>query len=288
MKFFKSKVFIFCLIAAIVLTLVPTLIAAFGGTDLLRAAIGTVSKPFTMCASGVANAFNGFVEIFTQYDELKEENEELKEQLKEYKDKEYNEALLKEQNDWLKEYLNLRNEQPNFILKDAQVISREAGNYSTVITLNKGSIHGVKKNMPVLTGEGLVGHVSEIGLDWCKVSTVIETSSSIGVYTDRGGVLGVIEGDAKLRLQGLCKMDVLQNDSNIQIGDKIYTSGGENSLYPSGLLVGSVSLIDIDENTGKMVAQITPATDFNDLNALTNVVIVCGFTVDVETEGATE
>ena len=88
MNFFKSRFFILCLVAAIVLTLIPTLIAAFGGTDLLRSALGTVAKPFTMCGSGIANAFNGFVEIFTQYDELKEENAALREELEALKEKE--------------------------------------------------------------------------------------------------------------------------------------------------------------------------------------------------------
>ncbi len=274
MKFFKSKVFIFCLIAALVLTLVPTLIAAFGGTDMLRAALGTAAKPFTFCASSVANAFNGFVEVFTQYDELKEENEALKEQIKEYEEKEYNEAILKEQNDWLKDYINLHDAHPEFVLKDARVISREAGNYSTVLTLNRGSAHGVKKKMPVMSADGLIGYVSEIGLDWCKVSTVIETSSSVGVYTDRGGVLGVVEGDAELRRDGLCKMDIMQSDSNVQIGDRVFTAGGD-SLYPTGLLIGSVSSIDVDA-TGMMVAQITPAVDFTDLTSLSDVIIICG------------
>ena len=73
MRFFKSKFFILCLVVAILLTLVPTVIAAFGGTDLLRSFLGTVAKPFTMCASGVANAFNGFVDTFTEFEALKAE-----------------------------------------------------------------------------------------------------------------------------------------------------------------------------------------------------------------------
>ena len=81
MKFFKSKVFIICLIAAIVLTLVPTLIAAFGGTDLLRSFAGTLAKPFSYVGSKFAEAFNGFSDVFTKYDELKEENESLKAEL---------------------------------------------------------------------------------------------------------------------------------------------------------------------------------------------------------------
>lgn len=282
MGFFKSKAFILCLIGAIFLTLVPTTIAAFGGTDLIRSALGTVAKPFTMCASGVANAFNGFVNVFTQYDELKAENEELREQLESLEDKQYNEQILGAQNDWLKDYINLHDEHPEFTLKDAKVISREAGNYSTVLTLNKGSVNGVKKNMPVLTDDGLLGYVSEIGLDWCRVSTIIETSSKIGVYTDRGGVLGVIEGDSELRKQGLCRMSYIENDSNIQIGDRIYTAGTEKSLYPSGLLIGSVSSIEVDQTTGEMIATVTPAVSFNDVSSISGVMIVTNISAAVE------
>ena len=274
MGFFRSKVFVFCLIAAILLTLVPTTIVALGGTDLLRSALGTVAKPFTMCASGVANAFNGFVNVFTQYDELKEENAKLQERIDELEEKEYNEKILAAQNDWLKDYLNLHDDHPELVLKDARVIAREAGNYSTVLTLNKGSINGIKKNMPVLTDKGLLGYVNEIGLDWCKVSTIIEPSSSIGVYTDIGGVLGVVQGDTELRKQGLCKMAYIESDSNIQMGDRIYTAGTENGIYPSGLLVGSVSSIDVDATTGEMVATVTPAVSFNDLGSISGVVIV--------------
>jgi len=276
MSFFKSRVFIFCLIAAILLTLIPTLIAAFGGTDLLRAALGTVAKPFTWCASGVANAFNGFINVFTEYDELKAENEQLREQLKEYENKEYEEELLREQNSWLKDHLNLHNAHPSFEFVDARVISRESGNYSTVITLDRGSAHGIKRNMPVLAADGLLGYVVELGLDWCKVSTVTETSSSIGVYTDRMGVLGVVEGSSELRHDGLCRMTYISNP-NVQIGDRVYTSGGSDSLYPSGILVGTVSSVDIDPTTGEMVATVTPAVDLADIDSLRGAFILCGF-----------
>ncbi len=276
MKLFRSKFFIICLICAILLTLVPTLIAAFGGTDLLRSALGTVSKPFTMCASGIANAFNGFTRVFTDYDDLKAENEALREELKEYKNKEYNEEILREHNSWLSEYINLHSANPKFSLKDAKVIGREADNSSTVLTLNRGTVHGIKRNMPVMTSAGLLGHVSEVGLDWCRVVTVIETSSSVGVYTDRGSVLGVVEGDAELRREGLCKMTYIESDSNILPSDKVFTAGGSDSIYPSGLLIGSVSSVDVDPSTGEIVATVSPAVDFNALSKITDVMIITG------------
>ena len=271
MKFFKSRFVAVCVIVAILLTLIPSMLLAFGGVDLLRATLGTIAKPFTMCASGVANAFNGFVDVFAQYDELKAENAELKSKLEEYENKEYNEALLKEQNDWLKNYINLHNAHPDFVFTDARVIAREANNYSTVLTFNKGSVSGIKRGMPVMTDEGLLGYVNEVGLDWCKVLTVIETSGSIGVYAERSGVLGMVEGNAELKRDGLCKMTYISN-TDLQIGDRIFT--GNSSIYPPDLFIGSVSDITTDSATGEMVAVITPAIDFSDLDSLTGALIL--------------
>jgi rod shape-determining protein MreC len=238
--------------------------------------MGTIAKPFVSAGSGVANAFNGFVDVFANYDELKEENESLRAELDELKQKEYNEDLLREQNEWLKDYINLHYDKPELVFTDATVIAREADNYSTVLTLNRGSAHGVKRNMPVLTDKGLIGYVSELGLDWCRVTTITEPSSSIGVYTDRDKLLGVIEGDADLRREGLCRMKYIGGEGNVGIGDRIYTAGGKDSLYPSGLLIGEVSSVDIDEITGEMVATVAPSVDFSDLDSIRNVMIVSG------------
>ena len=130
--------------------------------------------------------------------------------------------------------------------------------------------------MPVLADEGLLGYVIELGLDWCKVSAITETSSSIGVYTDRTGVLGVVEGNSELRRDGLCRMTYISNP-NVQIGDRVYTSGGSDSLYPSGILIGTIASVDIDPSTGEMVATVAPAVDLADLEALTGAFILCGF-----------
>ncbi len=277
MKFFKSKFFVICLILAIVLTLVPTLIVAFGGTDLLRSALGTVAKPFTFCASSVANAFNGFVDVFTQYDDLKKENAELREELEEYKNKEYDEELLRDHNNWLSEYINIHNSSPNLVFKEARVIAREASNTSTQLTLDRGTAHGVKKNMPVVTADGLLGYVHEVGLDWCHVLTVIEPSSSIGVYTERTGVLGVLQGNAAMYGDGLCRMTYIESDSNLLPGDRVFTAGGEKSIYPSGLLIGEIASVDVDPDTGAIMATIKPYVDFTTLSDIKGVLVVAGY-----------
>ena len=276
MKLFKSKAFIICLVSAIVLTLIPTLIGAFGGMDLLRSFAGTVAKPFTYVGSKIAEAANGFIDVFTKYDELKEENAQLKAELEAYKDKEYNEQILKEQNGWLKDYINFHSSNPTFKITDAKIISRESGNYGTVLTLNKGTIHKIQRNMPVITADGLIGYVSEVSLDWCKVTTVTEAKNSIGVYSERKGTQGVLSGSVELREQGLCEMTFIDNADGVQLGDKIYTLGGQKSIYPSGLYIGSVSEVRIDEITGEAIATVKPKINFTELSEISNVMIICG------------
>lgn len=274
MKFFKSKAFIICLVCAITLTLVPMLLTAFGGTDLLRSFAGTVAKPFNMAGSKVADAFNGFVDVFADYDDLKEENERLKEELEYYKEKEYEEDILREQNDWLKDYINFHSANPSTKLTDAKIISRESGNFGTVLTLNKGSAHSIKKNMPVITADGLLGYVSEVALDWCKVTTIIEAKNSIGVYSERKGTQGILSGDVSLRESGVCKMTFINGADGVQIGDKIYTLSGSQSIYPANLYVGSVSDLKIDPITGEAVATVTPKIDFTKLSEISDVMII--------------
>lgn len=276
MKWIRSKFFIICVSVALVLVLVPSLFAAAGRTDLLRSALVTVTKPFSFCGTKIADAFNGFTDIFTDYDRLKEENQALREELDALKNEEHRNEVVQNENDWLKGYLNFHNEHPDYILTDARIIARESGNYATVLTLDRGTVHGIKVEMPVICEGGLFGYVSEAGLDWCRVVTVIETASSVGVYTDRTGALGVVEGDPALRGGGNCRMTYIEADADIRVGDLVYTSGS-GSMYPAGLLLGKIVSIEADESTRTLVAEVEPAVDFTAIGDLSRLMIICGY-----------
>lgn len=276
MKFLKSRFFIISATIAIILVLIPSLLSLFGYTGLIRSILGTAAKPFSWIGTQVSGAVNGFVAVFSDYDELKAENEELKARIAELEDAEYENSVLREQNAWLEEYLDLKANNPSVILTDATIISREAGSYATVLTINKGSLHGLKRQMPVISNEGVFGYVSECGLDWAKVVSIIETASSVGVYTERAGVTGVVEGDSNLRNNGSCVMTYISANADIKIGDRVYTSGG-GSVYPSGLLVGEITAISADEATRTLRAVVTPSVDFSDVDEITKLVVIIGY-----------
>ncbi len=276
MKFLKSKFFIISLVIALTLVLIPSMLSIFGYTGFIRSALKTIATPFEWCGTQVANAFNGFVSVFAEYDELKEENEDLRAKLAELEEDSYENEVLRQQNAWLMNYLDVKTRNPYLLLTDATVIARESGNYATVLTINKGSVHGLMRQMPVITADGAFGYVSECGLDWAKVVSIIETASSVGVYTERTGVTGIVEGDTALRADGYCVMTYISASADIKVGDRIFTSGN-GSIYPSGLLVGEVVSISADEATRTLRAVIKPSVDFDNVDDITKLMVVVGY-----------
>ena len=160
MKFYKSKFFIISVIIAAVLVLIPALLSAFGYTGIVTSVLKTVAKPFEAIGNSASKAVSGFVSVFTEYDKLKEENAALKEELQSVEELEHENDVLTAENEWLKNYLKMKNDFPEFVLTDASIISRESGNYATVLTLDRGQLHGIKKNMPVVTADGVPMTVS--------------------------------------------------------------------------------------------------------------------------------
>ena len=276
MRFFKSKFFIICVTVALVIAIVTSMLSMFGYSGVIRSGLKTLATPFEWCGTTVANAVNGFVEVFAEYDDLKKENEELRAEIAEYENQKYEISVLREQNDWLKSYLDVKEYMPDLAMTSATVIAREAGNYSTVLTINRGYVHGIRRNMPVVTDRGTFGYVSECGLDWAKVVSIIETSSSVSVYSERTGTTGVVEGDTSLRSKGYCVMTYIASNADIKVGDRIFTSGN-GSIYPAGLLIGEVVQITADEVTRTLSAVIKPSVDLANVNDINNLMVVTGY-----------
>ena len=153
------------------------------------------------------------------------------------------------------------------------IVSHSATNYMTSFTLNKGTLHGIKVNMPVVSTEGVVGCVVEVGLNWCMVSTVIENTSSVGAYIPRSGAIGIVMGDASMKQEGICRMQYIEADADIQVGDRVL-SNGNGSVYPADLPIGEVISVEVDEYSRARIANVRPYVDLSDLRYL---MIITGY-----------
>lgn len=273
MKLFQNKFFIIALCVAVVLCAVPSTLSLMGYRSLSKNIVGTVTVPFRWCITRFGDAFEGFGRYFKGIDAVNAENEALKEENATLEKERERLELLEAENERLRAYLGMMEKYPSFRMEEGMVISYSAGSYMTSFTLNRGTIHGIEVNMPVVVSEGVVGYVTEVGLNWCMVSTVIETASSIGAYIPRSGSTGIVSGDASLRHEGVCKMTYLEADADIEVGDKVYSSGN-GSVYPAELLIGEVVEVGVDEYSRAVIATVKPAVDFSDIRYM---MIITGY-----------
>ncbi len=278
LKLFKSRFFVISLAVALLVSIVPGVLCAMGQGSYIRSAIITVASPFKWAFTKAGEGISGFSLYFRTLDELREENAALRAELEGYKSLVYDAELIGEENEFLSDYLGIKEEHVDFLFENATVVGREATNYRTVITLSKGSLHGIEVNMPVITEKGLIGHITEVGSTWSKAEIITESSSAVGAYIERSGTLGVVEGTYELRTEGLCKMVYIEADSDIRVGDKVISSGiGE--VYPRGLLIGKVTEVSVDERTRTLVATVEPAAD---LESISKVMIITEYEITSE------
>lgn len=265
--FFRSRQF--KLILSIFLSVV-TLAAIFGiyGRRMTPGAdfFASISAPFrniaTEISSGIKNTFTSFKDgnrLMLENADLKKENMELQSKLSEYEN-------TMTQNEFLKEYLGLREQNPDFTLCDAKLISRDSDDPYKGFVINKGSLSGLHKYDPVITDKGLVGYVKEVGVSTAKVETILSPDLTLGALGSRTGDSGIISGELKLANENKTKLSNLSRSCSVAIGDFVETSG--EGIFPQGLLVGKIETIGSDKYNTSIYAEITPFVDFSEIKAV--------------------
>ena len=277
-NFFKSRAFVILLTLFVILAGVPSILTGMGQGSYVRDAAMAVVSPLMRATSAVGGAFRGFVDYFTEFDRLKEENKVLSDRVKELEGELYNAELLEKENEWMRAYLGAKRANPEYSYCDANLIGSESGGFISTFTLDKGSASGIKVGMPVITDDGIVGRVREVGLTFCRVSTIINYDSSIGAYIERSGEVGLVNGDYERRRDGNCVLEYLKFDADVEVGDRIFSSG-LGSVYPRGLYIGEVTEVTGDAFSHTKIAVVKPAAEFK---KLTKVMIITSYEVEVE------
>ena len=258
--FLKSKFFAVLVIITLFATIVPSVLYAMGVGNYAHNMINQVLMPFQKGFDKITDSLDAYTSYFTEFDRIVEENNQLRDRINELEDQIYSAKEIEGMNEWLFDYLELKREHTDYVFEPANITSNGSGNYMTVFTLDRGKNHKVEVDMPVVTSEGIVGYIVEAGSDWSKAVTFLEASASIGAYVERTGELCVVEGDYSLSDEGICRLNYLTEESDIEVGDRILSSG-YGSVYPRGLVIGHVSKIERNEHSRSIVAYITPAAD---------------------------
>lgn len=205
-----------------------------------------------------------------EYNKLKDVNEEndiLETSLDRIDGIETENVELRRQIDALKNELNIDYTLTDYEYLNATVTSRSVGYWYNTITINKGSYNGIKKDMVVINGKGLIGRVIKTSTFTSDVRliTTSETNNKISVHISNGdnNLYGLINNYDYSK--NLLEVEGISNTKDVDIGDFVYTSG-LGGIFPSGILIGSVSEITTDSYDLAKIIKVKPSADFSNIN----------------------
>lgn len=233
--------------------------------NIVQNTIGTVIVPMQKGLNSIGGWIFSRAQEAKTVKELQKENEALKLEVDKLKSQisslENNQSEL----DTLQDLLKLREKYPNYNMVGARIISSDAGNWYETFTIDKGSLDGIQVDMNVIADNGLVGIVTEVGLNHAKVRSIMDDSSSVSATNANTNDFCIVNGDLKLTDQGLLAVELLNADSVLEEGDEIVTSYLSDKFLP-GLPIGYISNITNDKSGLTKNANVTPIVDFEHLS----------------------
>ena len=213
----------------------------------LRTAVGYVLVPIQ---SGVNRVGGGLYNELSSVGKLKTalaENETLKTRVDELTEE--NTRLRSEQFELerLRSLYELDQEYMQYHKSGARIIAKDSGSWFSVFRIDKGSDDGIKEDMNVIAGGGLVGIVTDVGANYATVRSIIDDSSRVSAMAQQSGDSCIVAGDLQLFKEGRLKLSYMEKDDDIKDGDMIVTSKISGKCLP-GILVGYATDITVDYN----------------------------------------
>jgi rod shape-determining protein MreC len=150
---------------------------------------------------------------------------------------------------------------PEYRYVTATVIGRDPSPFMQYVIINRGSDQGLRRGMPVVTSQGLVGRVAAVTAGAARIQLITDPGSSINVRLEPSQAEAILKGEITADVS----LDMIPQSAVVNTGDLVLTSGlGGN--YPTDILVGQVTGVRSRDNDLFQTASVQPAVDFNQLD----------------------
>jgi rod shape-determining protein MreC len=220
------------------------------------AGIGQRLSEAVSAIRGIGGAVEKTRELDLQNNELKTKLEELQE--------------IEEENRRLRQALRFSQKQ-SFSMIPCEVTSRSISGWWNTVRIGKGTADGIRKNGAVISPDGLVGKVIEVSRSTAVVLLVCDPACRVSARIRRANTFGLVRGmGVNLRGHPVARMDFIDKDTEIRVGDEVVTSGlsGEGGASPRGLHIGYITKVQRDESGLYQYAEIAPSATVSLLDYL--------------------
>lgn len=253
------------LLAAVAVCLVVIVFMAGSGkfqAPLMSQTVQSVVGPFLRASSWLAGQGKAATDSVWDILNVHEQNGMLRNEVQQLREQNVLANEYAAENIRLRDLLAYKQTSPEFDLLMARVIGREAQTWTRSLLIDRGSQHGLKANMPVVTPRGLVGVITEVAPFSAKVDLILDSRVSVGTLIQRTRVVGILEGSLG-DAQKPRMVDVPRGE-DIKPDDIVVTSGF-GGIYPKGIMVGTIESVQNDAGGLLQYAVVSPSVDFQRL-----------------------
>ena len=252
------------LIVAVLLSAGLVVLSNATGHTLPDMLVQGLLSPFRYGMQSLTNSAEQFYSYMFQYEALAAENEALKAQIAEMEGDARQADSYQRENQRLRNLLELSTVREDFKLVDGYIIAKSSTDWSSTITINKGTNAGIARDMCVVTANlEVVGLVTEAGPDYAVVKTILDSSLEVSATIASSGYSGMVRGGYTDGRKDMMRMDYLPSSAIIRNNDQVVTSG--STVYPRDLIMGYVVDAGFGDTGVAKFAMLVPAVDFGRL-----------------------
>lgn len=280
---FSTKIKVILVIAGL-LTAALAIVSGVSSNTVADILVQGIMAPFRAAGTALTNTAEKYYSYMFRYEALQAENEALKEEIAQMEDVARQADATSRENERLRKALNITATHEDYKLVDSYIIGWSSSDWESTFTINRGTSSGIQENMCAITSNGeVVGLVTEVGVNYAVVKTVLDSTLEISGTIATSGYNGMVKGGYISGNDTLLQMNYLPSSSIIRNKDQVVTSG--STVYPRGLIMGYVVDAGFEETGVAKFALLDPAAD---ITSLEQIFIITEYTNDaVPASGST-
>ncbi len=273
---FSTRVKVILVVAAL-LAVGLSILSGITNTTAADLAVQGVLAPFRAAATSLTRTAEKYYGYMFRYEALAAENEVLEARIAEMEDVARRADSVSRENERLRQALDLLATHEDYKLVDAYIIGWSSTDWENTLTINRGTTSGIQENMCAITANGeVVGLVTDVGLNWAEVTTILDSTLEISGTISASGYNGMVKGGYVDGHETLLQMNYLPSAAIIRNKEQVVTSG--STVYPRGLIMGSIVDAGFAETGIAKYALLDPAAE---IDSLEQIFIITEYTTEI-------